>query len=116
MADVRVPYYFPLVVEGRIPILALERFVVIDEATGLFISDSKHQALRSMTFRGKGACYGNRVAFVSESGHIALLDVKDGTLLWSEQYAVKFYDSAVADDELLVTASDGRLWVFSGRH
>jgi len=112
-AEVTVPYRIPLVVDGKIPVLSLERFAVIDEATGHLTADQTHQKLRHMTFAKKGASYGETVAFVSESGHVAILDMNDGNLLWLHQYAAKFHDSAVADGRLLVGSADGSLWSFS---
>jgi len=111
-ADVDLPYV-PQAVEGKIPVLYLGRFVVIDEATGRLLCDERH-GTGLMVHERKGSILGGRVVFTSESGHVAMFDIDSGLLLWREEHKVTFWGSVEADNRLLVPASDGKLWVFEG--
>jgi hypothetical protein len=62
-----------------------------------------------------GSILGNLAVFVSESGHVAAFDLHTGDLVFFERYPrVAFWGSAAADGRLLVSATDGNLWVFEG--
>jgi outer membrane protein assembly factor BamB len=102
-------------VDGRIVVLDWKRFVVIDEATGELKCDRTHAELQGMYHVKRGAIIGGLVVFVSESGHVAGFTVDSGELAFLEHHAnVEFWGSAVADDRLLVSGSDGNLWVYEG--
>jgi hypothetical protein len=108
-----VPYYWPLVGRGLIPVLSNDRFVVIDELSGRVRVDRKHPELVSMHYVRPGSLWGeDAVAFVSETGHVALLSLVNGDLLSWGQYDVAFVATAVADGRLFVSGADGNLWIF----
>jgi PQQ-like domain len=112
-AEVLVPYGCPLVERGLIPVLSMDRFVVLDELTGEIRVDRRHGDLSVMFHARPGSLWSEEaVAFVSESGHVALLSLVNGDLLWSQKYDVPFLASVVADGRLLVSGGDGNLWVF----
>ncbi len=61
----------------------------------------------------RGSIISDQVAFVSESGHVAVFDLKDGDLVLLEHHErLAFWGTAVADGRLLVSGSDGKLWVY----
>lgn len=110
--DVPVPYYSPFE-GGRILILEGERFVVIDEAAGGLLCDRRYPELRPMYHVKRGSILGDLVVFVSESGHVAVFDLKDGSLISLEHHKrLVFWGTAVADGRLLVSGADGKLWVY----
>jgi outer membrane protein assembly factor BamB len=116
-ADVFVPYYRPLVENGLVPVLsaANTRVVIIDERTGALRCDRQHLELRGVYDQKSGSILGQLVVFVSESGHIAAFDLQTGDLVSLEHHKdIAFWGSAVADGRLLVSATDGNLWVFEG--
>ena len=114
-ADASVPYYWPLVDDGRIPVLNWKRLVVIDEATGELRCDRMHPQLQEMYRAKRGSIIGSQVVFVSESGHVAGFHIESGDLVFLEHHrGVEFWGSAVADGQLLVSGSDGNLWVYEG--
>lgn len=101
--------------KGQLLTLNWKRFVVIDEATGKLLCDRTHTGLQSMYHVKRGSIIGNLVVFVSESGHVAAFDIKSGDLAFLEHHRnVEFWGTAVADGRLLVSASDGNLWVYEG--
>jgi outer membrane protein assembly factor BamB len=88
--------YLPLVVDGKIPVMTWdEHFVVIDEATGELLCRTKHAIFPVGAQVEKESIFGGRVVYADYKG-------------------VTFSGSAVADERLLVPASDGKLWVFEG--
>jgi hypothetical protein len=112
-ADVLVPYYWPLVADGRIPVLNLGRFTVTDEATGVILVDRQHPQLESMYREKPGSILGDLVVFVSESGHVAAFDLRTGDLVSVQQHKrVAFWGTAVADGRVLASGTDGNLWVY----
>lgn len=61
----------------------------------------------------RGSILGDLVIFVSESGHVAAFRWNNGGLVFLEQHKrVPFWGTAVSDGRLLVSGSDGRLWVY----
>lgn len=111
--NVAIPYHY-VSDSGRILILNWKRFAVIDEATGELLCDRTHPELQSMYHVKPGSIVGTLVVFVSESGHVAAFDIKNGDLVFLEHHRnVEFWGTAVADGRLLVSASDGNLWVYA---
>lgn len=112
-AAVNVPYYWPLVENGAIYVLDWKRFVVIDEATGALRCDRSYPQLQGMYDVKRGSLIGGLVVFVGQSGHVAGFDVTSGELVFLEHHPnVEFWGSAVADGRLLVSGTDGNLWVY----
>jgi hypothetical protein len=112
-ADVGVEYYWPLIQDGRIPVLNLGRFTVIDEATGAILVDRQHPELKGMYREKRGSILGDLVVFVSESGHVAAFDLRTGDLVYAKEHKrVAFWGTAVADGRVLASGTDGNLWVY----
>jgi outer membrane protein assembly factor BamB len=105
--------YLPLVVGGKIPVMTWNRhFVVIDEATGELLCETKH-GVWHVAGMWHGSIFGGGVVFAG--GDVALFDLDSGLLLWQGDYkSAGFFGCAVADERVLVPASDGKLWVFEG--
>jgi hypothetical protein len=113
MVDVAVPYYWPLVVDGRIPVLCSGRFTVTDEATGALLVDRRHPELSEMFREKRGSILGDLVVFTSESTHLAAFDLRTGDLVYVKKHNnVGFWGTAVADGRLLAAGTDGNLWVY----
>lgn len=114
IADVAVPYHWPLVVDGRIPVLSGDtRFTVVDEATGAILVDRQHSEPSKMFHKKRGSVLGDLVIFGSESSHLAAFDLRTGDLVYSKKHkGVAFWATAVADGRLLAAGTDGNLWVF----
>jgi hypothetical protein len=113
MVDVAVPYYWPLVVDGRIPVLCRGRFTVTDETTGAMLVDRRHPELSEMFQEWPGSVLGDLAIFPSQSTHLAALDLRTGDLVYVKQHKrVAFWGTAVADGRLLAAGTDGNLWVY----
>jgi len=112
-ARVQVPYYFPLVSEGRIPVVSLgDRFCVIDERTGKLLVDRMQHT--GMFHQKTGSMWGGDiVAFPAESGHIAVFRVSTGELLALEQTDRPLWSSVVVDGRLVVASSTGEVLAYS---
>lgn len=111
--DVLVPYHWPLVEEGRIPVLCGDRFTVTDEATGEMLVDRRHSELNGIFRERRGSIVGGLVVFGSESTHLAAFDLGTGDLVFVKKHkTVGFWGSAVADGRLLAAGTDGKLWVY----
>ena len=89
-----------------------ERFVVIDETTGETLCERQHD-LSGLYRESPGAVGGDLVAYSSESGHVVVFDRNDGDLVLRQRHEhVAFWGTAVADGRVLVSGSDGNLWVY----
>jgi hypothetical protein len=107
-----IPYH-AAVDGGRIYLMERERFVVIDETTGEPLCERQHDVLAGIFRESAGAVGGDLVAFSSESGHVVVFDRNDGDLvLYQRHDQVAFWGTAVADGRVLVSGSDGKLWVY----
>jgi outer membrane protein assembly factor BamB len=117
-AKIAVPHRIPNVHEGRVYVAWSERFIAIDEATGEVVYDVKHSDLegnpkRSFAYHAKtGTVYGHTLAVPHESGHLAVFNLKDGSLPWLHIAKVPLWSSAEVDGRLLVGTGDGKLLVF----
>jgi hypothetical protein len=113
MVDVLVPYYWPLIVDRRIPVLHGERFTVTDEATGALLVDRRHPELSGVFREKRGSILGELAVFTSESTHLAAFDLRTGDLVYVKHHErVGFWGTAVADGRLLAAGTDGNLWVY----
>lgn len=112
-ADVAAPYHWPLIVDGRIPVLCGGRFTVIDEATGALLIDRRHPELSEMFRERPGAILGDWAVFTSESTHLAAFDLRTGDLVCvRHDKRVGLLGTAVADGRLLAAGTDGNLWIY----
>lgn len=116
--DAYVPYAWPIVEGGLIPVLArqsafADRFMVIDEATGKVRSDRTYAELANVTHPRPGCIWGDKVVFVADSGHIATFSLADGALVSLLHYKTSFRRAVILDDRLLAAADDGNIWVFA---
>lgn len=63
-------------------------------------------------YRGKaGVVHEGRLAMPCESGHLAIFDLSDGSLLFLHQGRTALLRTAVADGRLLVATGDGTLLI-----
>ena len=111
-APVPVTYHWPNVHAGRVYVLFLDRFIAIDELTGEIVYDVLHPELRGAYRARPGTVYGETIAFANESGHLAVFDLRDGSLVWLHKYKAPLWGTAEADGRLLVSTGDGKLLVF----
>jgi outer membrane protein assembly factor BamB len=112
-APVPVPYDRPNVHEGRVYVLCLDRFIAADEARGEIVYDVKHSELREAYRARPGTVFGGTIAFANESGHLAVFNLWNGSLVWSYKYKAPLWGTAEADGRLLVSTGDGKLLVFA---
>jgi PQQ-like domain len=111
--EVMVPYHWPLIIDGRIPVLNNGRFTVTDEATGALLVDRRHPELSGMFREKQGSILGDLIVFTSESTHLAAFDLRTGDLVYvKHDERVGFWGTAVADGRLLAAGTDGNLWVY----
>ena len=114
---VSVPYYRPLVANGRIPILTLSLrgndYVLLDERTGGVLVNRHEEGLAGMIHQQTGSMWGaSRVVFTSESGHIAAFDLESGELIALERTNSTLWGSTIVDNRLLVPSAMGELLVY----
>ncbi len=111
-ADVFCPYYWPLVANGRIPILTFEEFVVLDEATGAVLCRRQHGLAHVWHARPGSLVSDDVFGTVTEEGHVMLFDMNTAELLSWAQHSVSFHGTAAADGRFFIVGSDGKLWVY----
>jgi outer membrane protein assembly factor BamB len=101
---------------GLVPVLNMHRgrFAVVEEQLGRVVVDRSHSELKSM-FHVRGRVVMNRLAiFVTDSGHLAGLDIDNGELAWYEHHSgISFRGVGLDGDRLFVMASDGHLWIYA---
>ncbi len=99
--------------EGRILELLRNRFVAVDEVTGELAVDVTHPELEGCLYPQLGAISGDLVTFSTQSGHLAVLDRRDGRLRGVYRHKTSLCGVSVVDGRLLVTTGDGQLLVFA---
>lgn len=100
--------------EGRVYGLLENRFIALDEATGAVIFDRAYPELMGIAYPRPGVFFRGKVAYVAESGHLAVFDVADGNLAAFVLHRARLSRVAEADSRLLVPSPDGNLLVFEG--
>jgi hypothetical protein len=106
------PDSWPTVHGGRLYILLRDRLVATEEATGRIVYDVTHPELRNSYREKRGTVYSDRLAIATESGHLAVFNTGDGSLLSLYESKVPLWSTAEADGRLLVATGDGTLLVF----
>jgi hypothetical protein len=106
------PDSWPTVGGGRLYVLLRDRLVAIDEATGRTVYDVRHPELWDSYREKAGTVYKDRLAIATESGHLAVFNTGDGSLVTSYAGKVPLWRTAEADGRLLVATGDGALLVF----
>jgi hypothetical protein len=108
----------PTVADGRVYFTRGDRTVCLDEETGAIVWDAQPPELcgspaRGAAYREKaGTLYRNRIAFVYESGHLAVFSLEDGSLVSFYMARSPLWCSGEADGRLLVTTDEAELLVF----
>lgn len=102
----------PTVADGCVHFVARDRFVSIDEETGRVLWATQPPELHNALLEKQGTIYRNRIAFVYESGHVAVFSRTDGTLVSFCMAKPLPCSSGEADGRLLVTTDEAELLVF----
>lgn len=101
--------------DGRVYGLLQNRLVALDEATGAVVYDRPYPELTGVVYPRPGVFFRGLVAYVAESGHLAVFDVADGSLVAFTLHRGGLSQVVEADSRLLATtAADGNLLVFEG--
>jgi outer membrane protein assembly factor BamB len=105
--------HFP-VRDGRALVLTEQfQMIALDENTGARIYDHNcYPDLRDAASPRCGSVYKNRVAFPCATGHLAIFDADDGSLIDVREERAKLWASTVVDGKLAVGTGNGALLVY----
>lgn len=108
----------PTVADGRVYFTGGDRTVCLDEVTGAIVWVSEPPELcgspaHGAAYREKnGTLYRDRIAFAYESGHLAVFNLEDGSLVSFYMAKSPLWCTGEADGRLLVTTDEAELLVF----